>query len=721
MICSRKRMFKAQGIIASALLVSSIASGSALADWSNKTRAFTMVPSSQDALCTEDFRQSVRNLKSIGANTLSIAVAYFQDSLTSSDLYPYRRTTTDEALVCGINYLKSEGMDFGINMMINVPGWRANTDPINRDEWFRQMGALAVKYSRDFAAVYGASHFSLGTEMYKLVSIDYDQENAAAPGRYRWPDIIADVRASYNGTIMYSAQHSGNRSAIFDNNDLMPNLDVLGFSAYFPLYASDEAGLQREWARIERETILPTYNRYGKQLVISELGYRPCDFTHERPYDSQSVCTYDGEIQARAWDAVLNFFADKTYLDGMIGGWAWSDDPSDGGPTDTDYTPWNKPATNTFRSYWPIIDSTGSPAFVPPTLNTGGFVFARTDTDEFRWVEDRENIWITEACAVSLGGATRSGRWEVLNSLAPAFDQAADPCAGRVITPVPETPTGSETPSSGYVFGRTDSNEFRWVSGSNNIWITESCAANLGGATQMGTWSDLNALAPGFDQASDPCSGSTPSTPSGGSTPPTSDGYVFSRSDTSEYRWVSGTNNIWISSDCAASLGGATQSGTWSDLNNRAPGFDQASDPCNGPAPSNGGVDMPAGGFVFSRSDTNEFRWVVGNQNVWISESCAISLGGATQSGTWSDLNVVAPEFDAAGDPCSGSTTTSSNTDGFVFARTDSNEFRWVMGSNNIWISESCAETLGGTTLTGTWSELNDLAPGFDRAASPCL
>lgn len=708
-------MSKTKGILASALLASSIVSGSALADWSNKTRAFTMVPSSQDALCTEDFRQSVRNLKSIGANTLSIAVAYFQDSLTSSELYPYRRTTTDDALVCGINYLQSVGLDFGLNMMINVPGWRANTDPTDRDEWFSQMGALAVKYSRDFAAVYGAKHFSLGTEMYKLVSNDYDQENAAAPGRYRWPEIIADVRANYDGTIMYSAQHSGDRSAIFDNNDLIPNLDVLGFSAYFPLYASDEAGLLAEWARVERETILPTFSRYGKQLVISELGYRPCDFTHERPYDSQSTCTYNGEIQALAWDVVLNFFSDKTYLNGMIGGWAWSDDPNDGGPTDTDYTPWNKPATNTFRSYWPIIEESGDlPEFVAPSVDDGGFVFARTDADEFRWVEDGRNVWITEACASSLGGATRSGRWEVLNSLAPAFDQASDPCADGVTTPAPETSSG------GYVFGRSDSSEFRWVSGSNNIWISESCATNLGGATQTGTWSDLNALAPGFDQASDPC-GST--TTSEGSAPIVSaDGYVFSRSDTTEFRWISGTNNVWISSGCAVSLGGATQTGSWSDLNNQAPGFDLASDPCNGPSPSNGGgEDTTTGGFVFSRSDTNEFRWVEGTQNVWISESCAISLGGAAQSGTWSDLNVISPEFDTASDPCSGAADPSASTDGFVFARTDSEEFRWVVDGNNVWISESCGVTLGGTTLAGTWSDLNDIAPGFDRAVNPCL
>lgn len=629
------------------LLVGMICSGSAVADWSNKTRAFAMVPSSENSLCSDDFRQSIQNYKSIGANTLSIVVAYSQENLTSSNLVPYRRTTTDEALTCGINYLQSQGMDFGINLVINGPFWRANIDPTDRDEWFRQMGALATRYARDFASVYGAKHMSVGTEMYKLVSNEYSELNAAAPGRYRWPQIVSDVRSYYNGTVTYSAQHSGDRSAIFDDNDLIPSLDVLGFSAYFPLYASEQNGLLQEWARIERETILPAFNRYGKNLVVSELGYRPCDFTFTRPYDSQTACEYDGDKQAVAWDAMLLFFQDKPYLDGMIGGWAWSDDPNKGGFGHTDYTPWDKPASNTFRNYWPIIDGSSVPT-----------------------------------------------------------------------TPTPVTPTPVTPSTGGYVFSRTDTNEFRWIEGSQNLWITESCAINLGGATQTGTWSDLNALAPGFDLANDPCTGSTPT--SGGT--PSADGYVFARSDSSEFRWVSGTNNLWITSDCAASLGGATQTGTWSDLNAVAPGFDQASDPCSGASPGNGGVDMPGDGFVFSRSDTDEFRWVSGTQNIWITEACAVSLGGATQSGTWSDLNVVAPEFDAASDPCSGTAATppTNSADGFVFARTDSSEFRWVVGSNNIWISESCASTLGGTTLAGTWSELNAIAPGFDRAENPC-
>jgi peptidyl-Lys metalloendopeptidase len=277
-----------------------------------------------------------------------------------------------------------------------------------------------------------------------------------------------------------------------------------------------------------------------------------------------------------------------------------------------------------------------------------GYVFARTDKSEFRWVSGANNIWINSVCAASLGGATQSGTWSDLNDVAPGFDQASDPCNGAS-----SGNGGVDVPGDGFVFARDDKDEFRWVSGTNNIWISSGCAASLGGATQTGTWSDLNAIAPGFDQAADPCNGTTPPPVVDGGTPPVAaDGYVFARTDKSEFRWVIGTNNIWINSDCAASLGGATQSGTWSDLNDVAPGFDQASDPCNGASPGNDDVDEPADGYVFARDDKDEFRWVVGSNNIWIPESCAVTLGGASLAGSWSDLNAIAPGFDQAENPC---------------------------------------------------------------------
>jgi len=80
------------------------------------------------------------------------------------------------------------------------------------------------------------------------------------------------------------------------------------------------------------------------------------------------------------------------------------------------------------------------------------------------------------------------------------------------------------------------------------------------------------------------------------------------------------------------------------------------------PVPTNPGASPAAGGFVFSRTDTREFRWItraadgrLGSR--WITESCATRFGGPTRTGNWNDLITLAPAFDKVADPCSGGAT----------------------------------------------------------------
>lgn len=128
-----------------------------------------------------------------------------------------------------------------------------------------------------------------------------------------------------------------------------------------------------------------------------------------------------------------------------------------------------------------------------------------------------------------------------------------------------------------------------------------------------------------------------------------------------------------------------------------------------------------SGGFVYSRTDVDEYRWVVGSGNIWIDRATAECLGGATQSGTWGDLNAIAPGFDTIAIPSCDSATasTTTNQDGFVYSRSDVNEYRWVVGEGNIWIDASLAECLGGATQSGDWFALNSIAPGFDTIPLP--
>jgi hypothetical protein len=249
-------------------------------------------------------------------------------------------------------------------------------------------------------------------------------------------------------------------------------------------------------------------------------------------------------------------------------------------------------------------------------------------------------------------------------------------------------------------------------------------------------------------------------------------GYVFSRSDKIEFRWIdkdaSGRmGNIWIDQGCAARLGGTAVSGNWSDLMRIAPGFDSIANPCTGnsasaesptpsvsasgggttassPGASGSGSSASSPGYVFSRSDKEEYRWIDtaadgGLGSVWIDKACAQRLGGPAASGDWKTLMTLAPAFDAIGSPCDGTSTATqtpaqtqsqsqapvSSAGGFAFARTDKSEYRWIdrnasgtLGS--IWIDKACADRLGGVTRSGDWNALMTLAPGFDTIANPC-
>ena len=253
--------------------------------------------------------------------------------------------------------------------------------------------------------------------------------------------------------------------------------------------------------------------------------------------------------------------------------------------------------------------------------------------------------------------------------------------------------------------------------------------------------------------------------PSGNSVPAPSDsgtsepaeeistGFVFSRSDKQELRWIDrdssgGIGSVWINENCAQQMGGVSRTGDWKELISIAPNMDSIANPCTVSTASNtspSASTIPSSpppdtnGFVFSRTDTTEFRWIDrdstgGLGSIWIDKTCAERLGGPSQSGNWKELNTLAPGFDAIASPCNGTTSTAATSspfevtaseEGYVFSRSDKQEYRWIDRDENgdwgnTWIDKACADRLGGATATGNWKDLNQRSPGFDAIRSPC-
>lgn len=138
------------------------------------------------------------------------------------------------------------------------------------------------------------------------------------------------------------------------------------------------------------------------------------------------------------------------------------------------------------------------------------------------------------------------------------------------------------------------------------------------------------------------------------------DGYVFSRTDVEELRWIAintdgESGSIWIDRACAESLGGASEFGNWFDLTDRAPAQDTIANPCSAQNPVSTVTDP--NGYVFSRSDVDELRWIAQNSDggigsIWIDQTCADALGGPTRFGNWFELTEQAPAQDTVASPC---------------------------------------------------------------------
>lgn len=73
--------------------------------------------------------------------------------------------------------------------------------------------------------------------------------------------------------------------------------------------------------------------------------------------------------------------------------------------------------------------------------------------------------------------------------------------------------------------------------------------------------------------------------------------------------------------------------------------------------PASDPVNDSRTGYVFSRTDKSELRWIAPTGtgrigNIWINQACSESLGGPTEFGDWNELLTVAPALDAIPNPC---------------------------------------------------------------------
>jgi hypothetical protein len=322
---------------------------------------------SSDDFASASFQETVRKMASLGANNISLVIQFNQNGIYDTNFYTRDNTPSDLALLSGVNYIKSLGLKPSLKMFVESSdgAWRALINPSDRNAWFGNYTTLVKKYAQ-FSQANNLDLFNIGTEMAKMTMPEFNSDNTR-----QWRELIRQVRQVYSGKLTYGANHGAPFSEV-DTLGFWDALDYIGISAYFTLSNNDLPSVQElvnSWQYTASQVLEPLANRYQKNIIFTEIGYRSVNKAAETPGDWSQYRYFVEDGQVNAFEALFTYFENKSYMQGMQI-WDVNSDPNYGGYGNTDYTFVNKKAENTVR-FWYSKQPVGQLPPISPNAKIG--------------------------------------------------------------------------------------------------------------------------------------------------------------------------------------------------------------------------------------------------------------------------------------------------------------------------------------------------------------
>lgn len=291
------------------------------------------------------YRQALGEIAELGASTVSLVTTWSQTNIRSADIAPDQEESREDAIVVeAIRDAHEHGLDVLLFPILGVREraqgeWRGRLAPDDPDAWWAAYEAFIVHYAA-IAEAEGVRYYSVGSELGSL-----EGETA------RWHHLIDRVRQVYSGQLLYSANWDHYRETTF-----WDRLDLVGMTGYYELMGSrDELVslpvLRKHWEPI-RDEILRYMDAHQLRFVFTELGYYSQRGTAWHPWDYTRTDPPDLEEQYLCYRAFYEVWKDVPQLEGVFF-WHWY---GEGGPTDTSYSPRDKPAQSVIEGWfeqWP--------------------------------------------------------------------------------------------------------------------------------------------------------------------------------------------------------------------------------------------------------------------------------------------------------------------------------------------------------------------------------
>ena len=331
-------------------------------------------------------------LADTGADVVEFTPAWYQNTIHSSFLGADPQKTASDA---GVRRMIQLAHDLEMEVLLkpHVELWdggsRTEIAPDDPSAWFDSYTDFALHYAA-IAEEEAAECFSVGTELASM---------SGAQHLVEWQEVIGAVENVYGGRTVYAANHDEYTDVAF-----WDEVDLIGLDAYFDLGATvphsrpDADELRQAWEPVLADvTAWLAENHPGRQMLITEIGYRNISDAHVRPWEAWREGEPDEATQAACYEAALDAWGERLWVEGMIF-WTWPNNLDEDIPQNkpqTGYVPYDRMAEQVFRAA--ATGSTGrQPRFAPVRNHLYGLEGVRVslyDIDDSNGVISPEVAW----------------------------------------------------------------------------------------------------------------------------------------------------------------------------------------------------------------------------------------------------------------------------------------------------------------------------------------
>ena len=306
-------------------------------------------------LATAEAASAMAQIKSLGANSIELTPRIWSATASSNDVLAVQdKTETDASLTAGIAQAHANGLTVLLKPAISgLDGTSSyNLHPSDPAAFFASYKAQLVHLAT-IAEASGVETLSLGNEMGSLTGAEF---------RGYWVDIVNAVRDVYHGALTYAAASDEAGHVSF-----WDQVDVIGINAYPTLSNSQNPSVQDledAWTSVPKDPyhsgvfdnkspvdfFHALSETYGKQVLLTEVGYRSIDGTTINPGDWQAAGTSNVQAQLDAYKAFFSVWSQHggSWFQGAQF-WQWD---LDGAYSPVGYSPMGKPAEDLVKSWF---------------------------------------------------------------------------------------------------------------------------------------------------------------------------------------------------------------------------------------------------------------------------------------------------------------------------------------------------------------------------------